>query len=79
MSFEQQVYEIDDCKEPTPTDQQEYEENNDVFNTLRSQHNRQSYKAFYYPTNKRNEQKDCFNKGGLAVKPLIEIHKTPPW
>jgi hypothetical protein len=78
MSFKQQVNEVDKTKNPTPAYDQEQYEHNNVYKLLRSKHNRQSYKAFYNPTNEGNEKKNSFHKCGLAVKPFIKLHSAPP-
>ena len=76
MSFEQQINEVDETENPTPTYNDEQNEHNDVNQALRSKHNGQSYKTFADPTNDGKEKENDFKKGGLAVKPLIEIHST---
>ena len=78
MSFKQQIDKVNQAKNPTPTDNYEQNEHNDMNRALRAKHNGQSYKTFANPTNDGKEKENHLDKGGLTVKPLIEIHKTPP-
>ena len=72
MSFYQHVNKVDCAKEPTPTDNHERKEYNDVYGFFRSKHNGQSDQNFAYPTYNRKKQKDCFYKRRLAVEPFVE-------
>jgi hypothetical protein len=80
VAFHEHVDEVDYSKEPTPTDEQEHKEYNNVQNALRSKCNGQSYKTFANPTNKGKEQENCFDKRGLFVKPFVKSHiSTSPF
>ena len=78
MSGKQHINEIRNNEDPTPTYRYEKNEDNDVQNVFRSKHHRQSYKTFYNPTNNGDEEKNGFDENGLAVKPFIKLHSTPP-
>ena len=80
VAFHEHVDEVNYSKEPTPTDEQEHKEYNNVQNALRSKCNGQSYKTFANPTNKGKEQENCFDKRGLFVKPFVKSHiSTSPF
>jgi hypothetical protein len=81
VAFHEHVDEVDYSKEPTPTDEQEHKEYNNVQNALRSKCNGQSYKTFANPTNNGKEQQNRLNKSRLAVKPFVKIqlHNMPPY
>ena len=58
MPFEYKVNQIDDAEEPTPTNEQEQYEYNDVYKGFRTKHNGQSYEDFYNPTNEGKDEKN---------------------
>jgi hypothetical protein len=76
VAGQQHVNEVDCAKDPTPTDEQERKENNDVKNVFRSKRNGQSHKTFANPTNNGKEKENCFEKYGLFIKPFIKSHKA---
>ena len=67
MSFHQHVNEVDCTKEPTPTDEYERKEHDDVYGFFGSKHNGQSDQNFANPTNEGDEQKNCFYKTSRAA------------
>ena len=74
MSFNEHINEICYAKEPTPTYEQEDQEHDDVFYALRSQHHGQSYQQFAYPVYAGDKKENCFDEGGLTIKPFIKLH-----
>lgn len=58
MSFDDHVDQIGKAEDPTPTNDEEQYEHNDVQRRFRTKHNRQSYKDFHDPTYEGDEEKD---------------------
>ena len=74
MALDDKINQIDNAKDPSPTDDEEEHEYNDAYHVLLGKSDAQSYKQFHYPAYEGKDKENNFKKSALTVKPLVKRH-----